>query len=180
MFCWLFRLMISNSIDVNRPISATTKRHLEKCPNCRHFYSLCHSLEEALPAEAKVLVQDSPPISNERIMQGIAKTGNVNVDVRNKFRPFAVAAGIALILLVGILLLPSGRKTANDSDFGMAVAELTDMLNLDREQALSGLVEKPLATELQSIVADTESAARFLYTCVAVDVVPAEHIEQNN
>jgi hypothetical protein len=44
----------------------------------------------------------------------------------------------------------------------------------DPASGLAALLEKPLANELQNLVDDTESAVRFLLTCVAVDIADDE------
>ena len=178
MFCWFFRLIISHSNDVDRPVTGITKNHIDKCSDCRQFYHICNSLGKTLLAEAKILGQKYPSVSEERIMQNISKSETNYLTIRTKFRPMTIAAVNVLILAIGIMLLPSERQTVSNDDFDNAVADITGLIDFDGGRIISGLIEEPLDTELQNIIADTKSAAYFFLACVGVDAREMEEIEQ--
>jgi hypothetical protein len=168
MFCWFFKLTISHSYDVNKPVIGITKKHIDKCAECRQFYKICGSLKKTLPEEAKIMGQKYPFISMEKIMQSISESPVTSLTVRNKFRPVVIAAIIAFVFSLGIVFFPAERYEKND-DFDKAVNEVAGMISFDREGILSELIEEPLDTELQNIIADAESAAYFLLSCVGAD-----------
>jgi len=168
MFCWFYKLNISHSYDVNKPIIGITKKHIDKCPECRHFYKVCGSLKKTLPEEAKIMGQKYLSVSMEKIMQGISGSPENSLTVRNKFRPIAIAAMIVFVFSLGIVFFQSERHNEKNN-FDKVVNEVAGMISFDREGILSELIEEPLDTELQNIIADAESAAYFLFSCVGVN-----------
>ena len=169
MFCWFFKLTISHSCDVDKPVGGITRNHIDKCAECRHFHKACGSLKKALPEEAKIMEQKYPSVSTEKIMQGISESPANSMIVRNKFRPIAIAAIIVLVFSLGIALFQSERHNEKNNNFDQAVNEVAGMINFNRERILSELIEEPLDTELQNIIADAESAAYFLFSCAGVN-----------
>lgn len=169
MFCWFFKLTISHSYDVDKPIGGITKNHIDKCEECRHFYKVSGSLKKTLPEEAKVMGQKYSPVPMEKIMQGISESPANSMMVSNKFRPIAIAAIILLVFSLGILFFSSERNDAKSDDFDKAVNEVAGIISFGRAGILSELIEEPLDTELQNIIADAESAAYFVFSCAGVN-----------
>lgn len=174
MFCWFFRLAISHTTDADKPLSAATKRHADRCPDCREFYHLCRSLAEDLRREVAAFSRDTPAKLSERIMRNVAGTETQTSNIRILLRPIAVAACIALIALASVFVSVQRRHIQHKNEIAKTVATFRNLVGRDLSPELAELVEKPLAGELQNIVRDTESAARFLWTCVAVDVTFTE------
>jgi hypothetical protein len=169
MFCWYFKLTISHSYDIDKPVVGITKNHIDKCTECRQFHKVCGSLKKTLPEEAKIMGQKYPSVSMERIIQGISESPANSLTVRNKFRLIAIAAMIAFVFSLGIVFFPSERNDEKNDNYNKAVTEVVSMISFDREGILSELIEEPLDTELQNIIADAESAAYFLFSCVGVN-----------
>ncbi len=171
MFCWFFKLTISHSYDVNKPVIGITKNHIEKCEECRHFHKICDSLKKTLPEEAKVMGQKYPPVPIEKIIQSISESPSpVNsLTVMHKFRPIAIAAMIAFVFSLGIMFYQSERHTSRNDNFDKTVNEIAGMVSFDRGGYLSELIEEPLDTELKNIIADAESAAYFVFSCAGVN-----------
>ena len=177
MFCWFFKLTISHSYDVDKPVVGITKNHIDKCAECRKFHKVCGSLKKTLPKEAKIMGQKYPSVSTEKIMQGISESPANSLIVRNKFRPIAIAAMFAFLFSLGIVFYQSERHTEKSDNFDKAVNEVTSIISFDREGILSELIEEPLDTELQNIIADAESAAYFLFSCVGVNEEDLKRIQ---
>ena len=177
MFCWFFKLTISHSYDVDKPIVGITKKHIDKCAECRQFYNVCRSLKKTLPEEAKMLEQKYPSVSMEKIMQGTSESPAKSLTIRNKFRPIAIAAMIAFLFLLGVVFFPSESNDEKNDNYNKVVTEVVSMISFDRERILSELIEEPLDTELHNIIADAESAAYFLLSCVGANEQDLKRIQ---
>jgi len=169
MFCWFFKLTISHSYDVDKQVVGIIKNHIDKCEECRHFYKVCESLKKTLPEEAEVMGQKYPPVPMEKIMQSISESPANALTARNKFGPLAIAAMIAFVFSLGIMFYQSERQNARNDNFDKTVNEVAGMISFDRGVILSELIEEPLDTELKNIIADAESAAYFILSCVGAD-----------
>jgi len=99
----------------------------------------------------------------------------------------AAAACLALIVLIGALLLVmqrNGRDIAQPKQPQMAVAieqlrSVYRQVGQDLPVTWPGVIEKPLANELESLTNDTQSAVRFLVACVTVDIANPERKSVN-
>jgi hypothetical protein len=170
MFCWFYRLTISHSNDVDRPVPKITERHISKCSDCRDFYLACNSIGQALSAEAKLINRNYPSLSNDYIMQNIAESRANNSVHKMRYRPIAIAAGIVLVLVLSLVFIPTGQEPENIDNLDDAIADLTGIINPQRGDALTRMIEEPMKIEFQNIIGDTKSAANFLLTCVDIEI----------
>jgi hypothetical protein len=79
-----------------------------------------------------------------------------------------------LIALASVFFLAQRRHIQRKNEIDKTIATFRNLVGHDLSPGLAELVEKPLAGELQNIVRGGESAARFLWACVAVDVTFTE------
>ncbi|MEJ2647618.1 MAG: hypothetical protein P8016_04310 [Sedimentisphaerales bacterium] len=143
---------------------------MSKCQDCHSFYLACNSIGQTLSAEAMLIGQKYPSLSKDNIMQNITEF-DINDSVhRVKFRPYAIAAGIVLALVLSLFFMQTGRNNDDEEKFEGAIAALTGIVNPERGEFLSSMIEKPMKTEFQNIIVDTKSAANFLLTCVGFDI----------
>jgi hypothetical protein len=96
------------------------------------------------------------------------------------------AACVALIALTGVVLLLRQPEKQQPNQYEQAVKVVRDIVesadnltggSLVKEQfpaGLTGLIEEPLAGEINNLANDTESALRFLVACVTVDIPNTE------
>ncbi len=169
MFCWLYRLMISNAVDGAGGLSAGTRRHIRRCTSCREFHQACLSLGEGLRREAPILNGQSSTRLGKRVMSAISDQGAGTYMLRANWRPVIAAASIAVAVLVGALFLTL-RRTEPPAPGPVRFVEIPNLTAYEIPTAAwAGLVEKPLAGEFKNLADDTESAVRFLVACVAVD-----------
>lgn len=88
------------------------------------------------------------------------------------------AACVALLILTAVVFLVTqrkGRDNAQPSQTQMAIAiqelrAVYEQVGQDLTITWPAVIEEPLASELDSLANDTESAVRFLVACVAVDI----------
>jgi hypothetical protein len=179
MFCWFYRLNISHSFDAEKPVIGITRKHLENCESCRHFYNAIHFMESALPAEAKLLTKDFSSESNAQILQNITELKMKPAPFRINLRPVAVAAGIVYIFLISTFFLPSNPTVDEQDRFNETLTGLTNIVNYDKGIAFAGIIQGPIHTELENIIGDVKSVARFLFTCININIDSAGEIEDS-
>lgn len=171
MLCWFFRLRISDAMDGDGVLSRAAEKHIRHCANCREFHSRCASLADGLRNEAAVSNNRTSWRLSTRILRAIqyrqAEVQKVGVRLR-----LAVAACIALTVLVGVLFLAKhhNNQVSGPGKSGTEIQAIRNLGGGDFAGAWSGFVERPLAGELENLENDTESAVRFLVTCVAVNI----------
>lgn len=179
MFCWYFRLAISQAADSGKPLSSMTQNHLNRCPHCRQFYHLCQSLGDDLARQAAALSRDIPATLTDRILRNVAGNKIQSSSMGIRFRPLAVAACVALVSLACVFFLVKGHHNNRRDEINETAAILRSFVALEQSPRLAALVEEPLVGELQNIIDDTESAARFLWTCAAADVTHTQEKSVN-
>lgn len=169
MFCWLYRLMISNAVDSAGGLSAAARRHIRRCTTCREFHQSCLSLGEGLRREAPILNNQSSTRLSKRVMDAVLDHGAETYKLPANWRPVVAAASIALAVLVGALFLAS-RQTEPPAPEPRRATEIPSLTRYEIPTAAwAGFVERPLAGEFKNLADNTESAVRFLVACVAVD-----------
>lgn len=179
MFCWFYRLNISHSFDVEKPVMSVTRKHLEKCESCKRFYNVTHFMESALPAEARLLTKDFSSEANAQIMQNITEYKTTPVPFKLKLRPIAVAAGIVYVFLISTFFLPSNPTVEEKDRFNETITGLSNIVNNDKGIAFAGIIQGPIQTELENIVGDVKSIAQFLFTCININIDSTGEIEDS-
>jgi len=176
MFCWFFRLRISGAMDGDGALSRAVEKHIRHCTDCREFYDRCVSLADGLKGGAAISDDEIARRLSARIPRAIPYPQVKMQKVGIRLWPAAVAACIALIVLAGALFLTRYRdgRVSGGGEVGTEIQAVRNLVGGDFAGAWSGLVEKPLEDEMEKLQEDTESAVRFLVTCVAVDVTSDE------
>lgn len=181
MFCSIFRLMISHALDGDSRLSGTTEKHIRHCASCREFYETCLSLAEGLTREAAISNQEVSERLSVSALKGMPRRRTDTYSVGLRRRRTVAAACVALIVLMVILFLAVRRDDQDTSQPGQVepVAALRALVGEDFATVWPGLIEEPLAVELNNLADDTESALRFLVACVAVDITDTENESTN-
>jgi len=170
--------MISHAADKDEPLLGATRKHVRHCRQCSQFHNSFQALSKDLRKQVHVFDR---PLSAERtqaiqaaVRGGPAKTRSVTL----WWRPIAAAACIALITCASIFILARHRQ--NQEPRNPSTAGVERVITQNVPGAWSALIEKPLTDEMRNIVEDTETAARFLYACVAVDITNRPPTRANN
>jgi len=186
MFCSIFRLMISHAADGDGRLSGTTEKHIRHCASCREFYKTCLSLGEGLTREAAISNEEISERLSNRILTAMHHRRTEAYKVGVKLWPTVAAACVGLIVLTGALLLLRQPEKQQPNQYEQAAKVIRDIVvsadnlaggSLVKEQfpaGWPGLIQEPLANELNNLADDTESALRFLVACVAVDISGTE------
>ena len=178
MFCWFFKLMISHAADGDNNPSGRMQKHIRHCAACREFSKICQSLGEGLRREAAISNTDVSKRLSKRIFNAVTIRQTKTYKVGTRWRFALAAACIALIVIIGALFVASRRDNQGGSQpyenqMADAIQELRAAYGLagkDLPAAWPGVLEGAMAIEFESLANDTESAARFLFACVAVDI----------
>ena len=171
MFCWLYRFMISNAVDADNRLSAGTRRHIEKCADCRGFRQMCLSLDEGLRREAarRGADEELPAQFGRRVLAAVPARGAATYKLPIRWARPALAAGcIALAVLIGVFFVSFGPNESPVAERAR-IDGLYNLMGDGHPAAWAGLVHKPLAGEIENLAEGTESAVRFLVACVAVN-----------
>ena len=169
MFCWFYKLMISNAVDGAGGLSVAARRHIRRCTTCREFHQTCLSLGEGLRREVPIRNDQLSTRLGKRVMAVISDQSAETYKLPANWRPVIAAASIAVAVLVGALFLAS-RQTEPPVPEPRRVTEIPSLTRYEIPTAAwAGLVSRPLAGEVKNLADDTESAVRFLVACVAVD-----------
>ena len=171
--------MISQAADAGKPLSAPAQKHIDNCLRCREFHELCLSLGKTLAREATVFRQNIPVLLSKRIQTAIAEPKLRRYAIRTRFWPVAVAAGITLVILASVLVLARRHYVQREVGTDGQIPSIRELAGQNLLSPLPALLEKPLTDELNNLMDDTESAVRFLITCVAVNVTDIENESVN-
>ena len=177
MFCWLYKLKISGAMDGNGKLPRAAERHIRHCAPCREFHNDCLSLAYGLRTETMVSKDHVSERLTRRILTAIQHQRTGIQPTRIRLWPIAAAASVILFVLVGALFLAKHYRGQNggENEPTFVISGITDLAEGNFARPWSQLVEKPLASELQNLQNDTQSAVRFLVTCVAVNVTTPEN-----
>ncbi len=168
MFCWYFKYLMSRAADSNRQLSQCTRNHIEHCEKCRKFYTLCRSMDARLRQQTEGSDSKLSSHLRQRIINSVSEKKVKTYKVGIRLRTVLAAAAVIAVVLAGIFVLSLDReKTVQQSDIGLAgrFERLSGIAS-----GLPGLIENPLATEIDNIEEDTESAVRFLIDCVSIRI----------
>ena len=178
MFCLLHRFIISHSADVGKPVTGKTKKHLENCEACRHFYNVTNYLEKTLPSESKLATKGFHP-ETEEIMQSIPEIKFNPDPLTSKIKLLAIAAGLIFAFLLSTYFIPSNQDEEKNN-YKDVISEFSGIVKPDNGFALSGIMQNPIQAELNNIVGDMKSVAKFLFTCVNINIDSTGKIEGNS
>jgi len=162
-------------MDGDGALSRAVEKHIRHCADCREFYDRCVSLADGLKGGAAISDDEISRRLSARILRAIPYPQVKMQKVGIRLWPAVTAACLALIVLAGVVFLTrhnDGRVPLRN-DQGAQIGVVGNLAGGDFAGVWSGLVERPLEDEMEKLQEDTESAVRFLVTCVAVDVTSA-------
>lgn len=178
MFCWLYKLIISDAVDAEKRLSARTQRHIRHCANCRGFHQMCLSLGKGLEREAASLEDESAVKSVRRFLQAVPEREIETYRLSVNRRLLAVAASVVVAALLAAAFFTL-RSSEPPTPEPVRMAGLYGLMDGGHPAVWAGLAEKPLADEINNLAANTECAVRFLVACVAVNPSNAPRLVPN-
>lgn len=166
--CWIYRRLISESLDTDQALTRSVQRHLQNCPGCREFSAHGKRLAEGLAFQAWREGVPISPFLHGRIMASLDKP-----DVRampGLLRPaWSIAALVfCLVSASAFFFMLHEPMPLDSSSHGLASQKarfaanlLAAAAQLPAENALLewGIkLDKPLETEMKSVIEDARTA----------------------
>jgi len=170
MFCWYFRLLISGAFDSGKQLSQRTRNHIEHCEKCRKFYTLCRSTDAGLSQQAESTDSKLSGRLRQRIIDSVSEKKVKKHKVGYRLRPVLAAAAVIAIVLTGIFVLNLNQESTRPERHIDFPGNIQVLINRGLAMDVPGLIESPLAVEMDNIEGDTESAVRFLIDCVSIRI----------
>lgn len=172
MFCFLHKWRISTALDTGKPLSPSTRHHLESCAQCRSFARLSGVLEKQLGQDGRELSNvlsgsGGEHFRNQRIIDALTVQNSPRPASRlrlpMRFRPVYAALLLAVIITATALFSPfSSTNTGQpDSSFFTAIGERLDFPEPPVHK-LAAQVESPLNREMDSLKQAAQSTIEFL------------------
>lgn len=182
MVCGWMQWRISNSLDEGRALSASAKKHLLGCARCRDFYKRSLQIEQALTEPSLLESSSTPEALADRFFQAAihstpsrASSGFPSHWIALAAAAlFLAAASVMIPLLRNPNLIPGPMSASNDpvSAFQTIVREARPVvvpLPAGSVQWRS-YVSQSYQKELNLMARDTDSAVKFVASCVGVDL----------
>jgi hypothetical protein len=151
--CWIFRNEIRRHLDDGSTISAGTRQHLEGCPACAAMLQTHSALVKNLKAFRNENDEIEVPFLRARILKAIQ--GGAERTHSRTLRVIWTGVAASALALVIIAMLPAPENLVEPR-----VA--APVWELPKFAATRVEVTDSLETELESLKADTERAARAL------------------
>jgi len=177
MLCVLYRWKISNTFDSGRELSAVCRRHLMRCDRCRSFFTSSLALGERLSLEAALAQPAVPGRLGDQVAAMIGRGVGIGARPRGGHWRSIVAACAAVILMPVVFLAVSHLPTTPTGDIDSApITTLQNLLGTNTggveqvAESVGGLLERPLAAEVESLQRQTKSAVDFLMACSGADM----------
>ena len=177
-FCWMYRLIVGDRLDANRPLPRFVQRHLRGCPPCRNFQALEVHLARRLRAEVPRRLQNQPsPYLRPSVMAAVRQTPAESAPKSLLLIWGPAAALLALVAGLGVLTRTPASSRPQRPASADVTADLAEWLGhaerMPNGQTLlrwSQDFDRPLQTELESVVGDAKSAMQLL----AVNFLPEQ------
>jgi hypothetical protein len=178
---------ISNSLDEGKPLSAPAKKHLLGCARCRDFYMRALQIEQALAEPSLSQSISTPEALTDRFFQAAIHSAPSQAPSRFPSRWIALAAA-ALFLAAASVTVPllrnqnpiPGPTIASNDPVNDPVSALQTIVRDLRPIGAAPLptsatqwqvyLAQPYQKELNLMARDTDSAVKFVASCVGVDL----------
>ena len=157
MFCWFFRLVISDAADRGRDLGRIARRHLGRCATCCRFQEDCRWIEAGLRTQATRVAGRPGPTSPQAPAVDAVAGPQCRCATPARIG-LSIAASVAVTAATVLVLRGRTEETPQP-----AARQETKLVPTG---VLAELLERPLTTEVQNLASDTESGVRFLVACL--------------
>jgi len=174
---------ISNSLDEGRPLSASAKKHLLSCVRCRDFYKRALQIEQALAEPALLESSATPEALADRFFQAAIHSAPSQSPSRFPSRWVALAAA-AMFLAAASVTVPllrnqnptPGPTIASNDPVSALQTIVRDLRPIGAAPLPTSATQwqvylsQPYQKELKLMARDTDSAVKFVASCVGMDL----------
>ena len=183
MVCGWMQWRISNSLDEGRPLSASAQKHLLGCAKCREFYRRSLQIEQALAEPAFLESSSTPEALANRFFEAAIHSAPSQAPSRFPSRWIALAAAALFLAAASVTVpllrnqnpIPGPTIASNDpvSALQTIVRDLRPIGAAPLPTSATQLqvyLSQPYQKELNLMARDTDSAVKFVASCVGVDL----------
>jgi len=176
MLCFLYRWRISGTFDNNSQLPPGCRRHLMRCDRCRTFFTSSLTLGERLSLEAAMAQPAVPARLGDQVTAMIGCSAGVSTRRPFKHWPMVAAACAAAILMPVVFMAVAYMPTARIWHGKPPTAAAQPLLRTDFSdltpfaESVGGLLERPLAVEVETLQKQTKSVVEFLMSCSGADL----------
>lgn len=171
MFCFVFKWLISRSLDSKKRLAGHVTRHIRHCRECREFFWVSESLNRRLVRDAGGLLGRGDDTLSKKVLSALA-VGPVSVSAVKRLpvsMPGLVAASIVLLVTIGIIFRPVPivePGTGQDLINSLSTPVIFDTPFQD----LFSRVESPINSEMENLKQSVSSASAFILSCLDVQL----------
>jgi len=164
MFCFLYKWMISRSFDIQKPLSASTKKHIRQCPSCRNLFDISRTLEETGIRDPHSLYPFAPQGLENKIWARLEKQPLPKQKTNRSPILVSVYSGaLAVIFLFIFVIFKPFSPSPSMTD--ILKGSFHDFFHSrPTVQTLVDQAEDPYEKEMLSLKTATTSAATYLKT----------------
>ncbi len=167
MFCTVYKWLISQAADSEKPISGFVKNHTHRCDSCREFAQLCESLKPKLEKDKHAILKKADKALNKKIISALSKEkaplsarqGTVRTYLARK--PALIPSLVAVCLVIAIslsiifIVIPHSRDR---SSFGRP----SELVSAASPRALLVKAESPLEKEYLGLKKTFNTTTEYL------------------
>ena len=171
MFCFVYKWLISRSLDSKKRLSGPVTRHIRRCRECREFLRVSESLNRRLVRDAGSLPGRVDGSLNKKVLSALT-VQPVSVSAARRLVlpvPVLVAASVVVLVAFGIIFRPVPVvEPGTDQDL---INSLSTPAIFDTPfQDLFSRVESPIDSEMENLKQSVSSASSFILSCLDVQL----------
>jgi hypothetical protein len=179
MFCFLYKWMISATLDTGKELPGIVKRHLDGCGSCRRFARIGGGLKQRLNHDGKALLDSlaasgAGQFRDQRIIAALKKNDSSEPSTPRRrayrLRPvFAAAAALLVFVIAAIWQSMPPTQSPTPAPVSQ-INEEPVLAELKKIQQLAVQVESPLNREIDSLKHAVVSTANFFKSYLDMEI----------
>ena len=167
MFCTVYKWLISQAADSDKPVAGFVKNHTHRCDSCREFAQLCESLKPKFEQDKHAILKNYGESLSKKIISALPKertseSGRQRISRKYPVRrPVLVTSLAAAFLVVAVsisilfIAVPRSRDTGS---FGRP----SELASAASPEVLLAKAKSPLETEYQELKKSLDTTTKFL------------------
>lgn len=174
MFCFVYKWMISWSLDSGKELPGSVNRHIVGCTSCREFARTSAELAARLTRDAPGFLQRSHDTLDSKITSALdGKPGHrLTPKRRFHFSPVPVLTAALVVLLVTIAIIFQVIPITSPAPGESSIAEPPGTAIAKNPLPILKKIESPIESEMNKLGKSINSAAKFLVSRLDIKISP--------
>jgi hypothetical protein len=167
MFCSIYKWLISQAADSEKPLSGRLLRHIQRCSSCHEFAQFCGSLKTKLAQDKQSILDNHDNALDQKIISAVYQDstsirGRQAEPVKESARrpalvPILAAAFFILAVSISIIFLTVPR-----SENEISLGSVSELVSAASPENILGRLESPLEKEYLELKQTLGSTTKFL------------------